>query len=50
MYLSSEGNHMMLAKREDIDIFHNNELAVIFIEDCPIDQILNIFRISFGKI
>ena len=49
-YLSSERYHMMLAQRKDLDIFDNDELIMIFVEDSPIDQIPDVLLIAFRKV
>lgn len=41
---------MMLAQREDLDIFDDDELIMIFVEDSSIDQITDILLIAFSKV
>lgn len=41
---------MMLAQREDLDIFDNDKLIMIFVEDSSIDQITDILLIAFSKV
>ena len=41
---------MMLAQREDLDIFDNDELIMIFVEDSSIDQITDVLLIAFSKV
>lgn len=50
VHLSSEGYHMMLAQREDLDIFNNDKLIVIFMKDSSVDQITDVFLIAFSKV
>ena len=40
----------MLAQREDLDIFDNYELIMIFVEDGPIDQITDVLLIALCKV
>lgn len=41
---------MMLAQREDLDIFDNDKLIMIFVKDSSIDQITDILLIAFSKV
>ena len=36
-YLPSKWYHMVLAQREDLYIFNDDELIMILVEDCPVD-------------
>ena len=49
-YLSSKRYHMMLAQRKNLDIFNNDELIMIFVEDSSIDQITDVLLVAFGKV
>ena len=40
----------MFAQREDLDIFDNDELIVIFVEHSSINQITNVLLIAFSKV
>ena len=49
-YLPRKRYHMMLTQREDLNVFDNDELIMIFVEDCSIDQITDILLIAFSKV
>lgn len=40
---------MVFTEREHLNVFDNDQLVVIFMEDCTIDEISHIFFIAFGK-
>ena len=49
-YLPSKRYHMVFAQREDLDIFDNHELIMIFVEDCSVDQVTDVLLIAFGEV
>lgn len=40
----------MLAQRENLNIFDNDKLIVIFVKDSSINQITDVLFIAFGKV
>ena len=41
---------MMLAQRENLNIFNNDELIMIFVEHSSVNQITDVFLIAFSKV
>jgi hypothetical protein len=50
MHLTNEGDHMMFAETEDLDIFDNDKLVVIFVEDSAIDEISHVLFVAFCEV
>jgi hypothetical protein len=40
---------MMLAEREDLDIFHNDQLVVVLVEDSAIDNVAEVLLVALGE-
>lgn len=40
---------MVLAERKHLNIFDDDQLIVVFVEDCTIDEIAHILFIAFGE-
>lgn len=49
-HLAHEGDHMMLAQREYLDVFHDNQLVMVFVENGTIDQVAHILLIAFSEV
>ena len=49
-YLSSEWNHVVFAKRENVDILDNDQLVVVLVEDGAVDQVPNVLLIALGEV
>ena len=41
---------MMLAQRENLDIFDDDKLIMIFMKDSSIDQVTDVLLIAFSKV
>ena len=41
---------MMLTKREDLYIFDNDKLIVVFVKDGTVDKVTYILLVAFGEI
>ena len=39
----------MLAKREDLNVPHNDELVVVFVEDCAVDNVAQVLLVALGE-
>jgi hypothetical protein len=50
LYLSSERNHVVLAKREDINILDNHQLIMVLVEDGAIHQVPHILLVTLGEV
>lgn len=44
--LSHEGNQMMLAERKDLNVLHNDELIVVLVENCPVDNVEEVLLVA----
>lgn len=40
---------MVLAEREDLDIFHNDQLVVVLVEDSAIDNVAEVLLVALGE-
>ena len=49
-YLSGEGDHVVLAKRENIDILDDHQLIVIFVEDRTVHQVPHVLLVALGEV
>lgn len=41
---------MMFTQRENLNVLHNDQFIVIFVENGAIDQVSNILLVALGKI
>jgi hypothetical protein len=48
-YLSGEGNEMVFAHAENLDILHNDHFIVPLMEDGVVHDILDILLVSLGE-
>lgn len=49
-YPAVERHHVVFTQREHLDILDNNQLIMIFVEDCGIDKIPDVFFVSLCEI
>lgn len=49
-YLSGEGNHVVFAEGEYINISQNDKFVVALVEHSSINQVMDILRVALGKI
>ena len=49
-HLSGEGDQMVLAKTEDLNVLYDNELIVILVEDSAVDNVPQVLLVALGKV
>jgi hypothetical protein len=49
-YLSDKRYKMVLTHGIDFDIFYNDKFVMIFVENCTIDNLAQVFFISFCEV
>lgn len=38
---------MVLAEREDLNVLHDDELVMVLVEDCSVDDVAQVLLVSF---
>ena len=49
MSLAVEGNHVVLAHREEVDVFDNDHLVVFLFEECVGEHLVRVLRVAACK-
>lgn len=50
MHFAGEGDEVVLAHREDLDVLDDHELVVVFGEDGVVDDALEVLFVAFGEV
>jgi hypothetical protein len=49
-HLSGKRNQVMLAETENLNVLHDDELIVIFVEDGAVNNVSQVLLVAFGKV
>ncbi len=49
MHLAEERQHVVLAKRKHLDVFHDHHLVVVHSEKCIVEDLFGILLIALGE-
>jgi hypothetical protein len=49
-HLSGEGDQMVLAKTENLNVLYDDELVVIFVEDSAVNNVPQVLLVALGKV
>src|SRR5690348_10199558 len=49
-YLASKGHHVVLTQRKNVNVLHSDQLIVVLVEHCAIDQVPHILLITLGEV
>lgn len=49
MHFADKWNHVVFAEGENFNIFDDDQLIVVFVENCAINEVSHVLFITFGE-